>query len=101
MKKILALLVLAATLSGCDLRNFGSVPFYWDLTPPDGPPEYRQGWADGCESARDANIDHFNKALLTVKQDADLMKNPVYDRVWHDAFNYCWQMQETILSNKL
>ncbi len=95
MKKIFTLLTLAAAISGCDLTK----PVYWDLTPPDGPPEYRQGWADGCESARDANADHFNKALLTVRQDADLMKNPVYERVWHDAYNYCWYMQESILSN--
>jgi len=101
MKKTLALLILALAVSGCDLATFGSVPAYLDLTPPDGPPEYRQGWADGCATARDALVDHFNKAFTTIRQDPDLMKNPVYAQVWHDAFNYCWYMQDTIQSNKI
>jgi len=93
MRRLLRLALITGLMivaSACDLRK----PGYMSLDPPDGPPEYRQGWYDGCISAMDANANHFYKTFLTVRQDEELTKNPVYYQVWKDAYLYCRYYQE-------
>lgn len=66
-----------------------------DYTPPPGPPEYQQGFLDGCETGRSAYANHFYKMFLQSKQDEKLAGNPMYYQVWQDAYLYCWFQQET------
>lgn len=96
---VMALCVIAVT--GCtgkggrlDLRK----PATLDLEPPPGPPEYRQGWSDGCESGMDAYAPQFQKLVraFDLKQDPKLRNNPVYYRAWKDAFLYCAMYWESI-----
>ena len=66
-------------------------PYSLDLTPPEGPPEYEQGWSDGCESGMSAYSSSFYKLLnaFELRLDPDLRKNKMYYQVWKDAFLYC------------
>ncbi len=66
-----------------------------DYNTPEGPPEYQQGFKDGCETGRSAYSNHFYKMFLQSKQDEQLAANPVYYQIWQDAYLYCWFQQET------
>ena len=65
------------------------------MEPPPGPPEYQQGFLDGCESGFSGYGNSFNKLFWTWKQDPQLAENnPVYYQIWKDAYTYCanWSM---------
>jgi hypothetical protein len=93
MKKYLLLILLVITVSGCGKyfhNNFGwGKPANFDMTPPDGPPEYQQGFKDGCESGYSGYANSFNKMFYTWKQDPELAQNNVYYQMWKDAYTYC------------
>ncbi len=99
MKQVLCLLLLTL-LCACtgkdgafDLRK----PYSLDLTPPKGPPEYEQGWTDGCESGMQVYSYDFYKLILAFKfrLDPELRRNRMYYQVWKDAFLYCAIYWET------
>lgn len=54
-----------------------------------GPPDYRQGYKDGCQSGYSGYGDSFNKLFHTWHQDPDKVKDPVYYQVWKDAYSFC------------
>lgn len=106
MKKVITffiIIVLTGSISAC--RSTTGEGFDWtaaasfDTSTVVGPPEYVQGWRDGCETGRSAYANHFYKMFLTVKQDEQLAQNPVYYQVWKDAYLYCWFYQETTSSH--
>lgn len=105
MKHIITVLLLL-TLAGCtgahgkiDLRK----PLSFHFTPPPGPPEYEQGWMDGCESGSNAYVNPFYKTFkfYKYKQDAELRNNKMYYQVWKDAYFYCALQWEGINSTSL
>jgi len=71
--------------------NFFFKPASLDIKPPDGPPEYQQGWSDGCESGMAAYTDALPKSFKAykLKQDPNLRNNKMYYQIWKDAFLYC------------
>lgn len=94
MKSIAIIFTAFLLLTGCtgaggslDLRK----PVSLNLEPPEGPPEYRQGWADGCESGMNVYSADFYKFLgvFEFKQDEKLRNNRMYYQVWKDAYLYC------------
>ena len=94
IKNILPILLISLVCYGCtgkdgrfDIRK----PYSLDLTPPAGPPEYEQGWTDGCESGMNAYSGGIYKALkvFELRQDPQLRNNKMYYQVWKDAFLYC------------
>lgn len=54
-----------------------------------GPPEYMQGYKDGCESGYSGYANQFNKNFWTWKQDPQLAQEKVYYQIWKDAYSYC------------
>ena len=95
-KNVLVILAISTVLmvTGCtgkggsfDMRK----PVSLDLEPPEGPPEYRQGWTDGCESGMNVYSADFYKLMqvFEYKQDPQLKKNKIYAQVWKDAYLYC------------
>jgi hypothetical protein len=54
-----------------------------------GSPDYRQGYADGCQSGYGGYGNSFNKMFSPWKQDPNQVTNPVYYQVWKDAYTYC------------
>lgn len=76
-------------MSGC-VDNWPQ-PLFLDTEIDYGPPEYRQGYADGCESGLSRMGNSFYKAMHTFKQDPYLINNSkLYERAWKDAHLYCW-----------
>ena len=82
-------------LSGCkmykpELSFLGGKPAGLRMDqPPPGPPEYQQGWKDGCESGYKGYGEYYAKVWLNFKQDPYLTTNPVYYQAWKDAYGYC------------
>ncbi len=94
IRNIVCVVVLSIILTGCnglnntlDLRK----PAALNLNPPEGPPEYMQGWTDGCESGMDTYSTDLAKTFgfFDLKQDPKLRKNKMYYQVWKDAYLYC------------
>lgn len=91
MKKILGLVLMIA-LTGCESMHMDpgfAKPFHLDLTPPEGPPNYQQGYVDGCKSGWSGYSTGFNKTFYSYYQDPAKVKDPVYYQVWKDAYAYC------------
>lgn len=88
-------------LAGCTGRD-GSFdarkPYSLDLTPPDGPFEYEEGWSDGCETGMAAYGNNFMKLFkaFELKQNPKLRNNKMYYQAWKDAFLYCALFMERV-----
>jgi hypothetical protein len=81
-------------LVACNRTPDGEIswqPNSLDLTPPVGPPEYQQGWSDGCESGAQAYANSVYKTFkaFEFKYDTKLARNNMYQQIWKDAFIYC------------
>ena len=84
--------ILLLMMAGCGSAhmNFNwAKPAHLDMNPPPGPPEYKQGWKDGCNSGWKAYTTTFNKVWGKFEQDPKLAQNPVYYQVWKDAYAFC------------
>ncbi|NDF12558.1 MAG: hypothetical protein EB060_07095 [Proteobacteria bacterium] len=89
MKRIVAVALLFL-LTGCNPVMDGFKPgSVWMAQAPEGPPEYVQGWKDGCESGMSAYGNSFYRTFYKFKQDPAMVKNETYYRTWQDSFNYC------------
>lgn len=84
-------LLFILLLSGCGVvYPFWAKPYALNMDEgPEGPPEYRQGYRDGCQSGFKAYSSQYNKVWWKFKQDPALRQNPVYYRIWKDAYAYC------------
>ncbi len=82
-----------------DLRK----PYTLDLTPPEGPREYEQGWTEGCESGMSAYGNNFYKifGVYELQMDPELRQNRMYYQAWKDAFVYCAIFWSTTLSDRI
>lgn len=103
---IIRLSIIALLLASCtgkdgtfDTRK----PYSLDLTPPEGPYEYEQGWTDGCESGMQAYAADFYKSIraFTFRQDENLRTNKMYYQAWKDAFLYCAEYIDAVNTHKL
>lgn len=76
---------------GTTWGNMFFKPYTLDFTPPPGPPEYQQGWSDGCETGMHSYTNALAKFVgaYKMKQDPNLVNNNVYYQIWKDAFLYC------------
>jgi len=84
MRKILLLSVIA--LNAC---TFGfSTPVLMDMDPP-GPPEYKAGWKDGCQSGFATYGTAIYKMEYSFYQNYSMMRDPSYNAAWHESFDYC------------
>jgi hypothetical protein len=66
-------------------------PSSFEMKPPDGPEHYVQGWRDGCESGV-ASTNQLVKPQFQsyfYRMHPGLAQNPIYYRVWRDAYDYC------------
>lgn len=101
MKRLLIVLILSLMVTACTGKG-GSLdltkPASLNLEPPEGPPEYRQGWSDGCESGMNVYSADFYKfwKVYEFRQDENLRNNRVYYQVWKDAYLYCALYMMTI-----
>lgn len=77
-----ALVFSALLLSGC--RPIG---LYIDG--PSGPPEYKLGWEDGCDSGLSVEGGLIGKTAYGFKKRPELYDNDLYKTAWNEGFAYC------------
>ncbi len=92
--KHIIIVVLFMSLAACNRTPEGKIswqPNNLNLNPPPGPPEYQQGWSDGCESGANAYSNTVYKTFkaFEFRMDPKLRSNKFYYQVWKDAFLYC------------
>jgi hypothetical protein len=77
MKKLCLILAISLLSTSCRLpTNFGFYqPITLDLTVPDGPPEFKAGWHDGCKSG--ASTGSFVNGIV-YRSKAGPTFSPVY-----------------------
>lgn len=76
------LFVALAILPGCR-------PLSLYMVQPSGPPEYKLGWEDGCDSGLAASGGMMGKAAYGFKKRPELGDNDLYKTAWNEGFTYC------------
>lgn len=97
MKKIIIILAVL-TLNACSFVT-KPVPFGlyrgMDGQAPDGTPEFRSGWKDGCESGMAAYGPLHYKAAYGYKYDHEQLQSNEYHSAWRIGFRHCrWYTAE-------
>ena len=83
-------LCVALLLASCEGRALSwTRPFALDMTPPPGPPNFQQGWRDGCDAGVSGFGNQFNKLHYDARYDTALFNDLVYNRMWNAAARYC------------
>ena len=54
-----------------------------------GPPEYRLGWEDGCDSGLSAQGGFIYKYTYGFKKRPEMSNNTMYTTAWNEGFAYC------------
>lgn len=54
-----------------------------------GPPAFKQGWKDGCETGMTVYSTDYLRTLYRTNIDTNQIKNPHYKRAWDSASRYC------------
>lgn len=82
-------------LSSCRMpNNFGFFqPVTMDLRVPDGPPEFKAGWHDGCKSGLGARS-FLNSYIYQDKRAGEFgsgvyQHDSIYNTAWTSAFYVC------------
>jgi hypothetical protein len=106
MTKIICIMCVMLMIVGCTGRD-GTFdwrkPMSLDLTPPEGPYEYEEGWTDGCESGMHTYTDDFYKTIGvgSLRSNPELRSNKMYYQAWKDAYLYCAVFMETVKNDTL
>ncbi len=87
MKKAIFNLIIITLLSSCDSMF---KPFPLNFTVPDGPPEYRAGWHDGCSSALTASAAFMATRLNDFTMGSGIYQHdPAYQNAWSSGWFSC------------
>lgn len=91
MFKGLLSVMFLALLVGCSYNPITKPkPLLLKVELDSGPPEYRAGYKDGCESALAAYGNSYQKSFYRVAKDPKYQSNRMYNQVWKDSWNYCY-----------
>ena len=82
MKRLLIAAGALLLLSSC-------MPFWLNFVSPPGPPEYRLGWEDGCDSGMSAQGGWDYKLMYGFKKRPEMSDQALYKDGWNDGFSYC------------
>jgi hypothetical protein len=78
----LSLLIALGTLCACRPTSL----YFVD---PVGPPEYKLGWEDGCDSGVSAQGGIVAKMIYGFKKRPEMSDNDQYKSAWNEGFTYC------------
>lgn len=82
MKKTISILVIILAFSGCR-------PLWLNMNDPNGSPEYKLGWEDGCDSGLSAEGGWEYKMMYGFKKRAEMASHDQYKQGWNEGFTYC------------
>ena len=101
---ITTLVILFFVLNSC--RTLESKGFYqpigMNMKVPDGPPEFKAGWHDGCQTA--LGMRYFSNSYVYQDQRTANFGNgvyqhdPIYNSAWSNAFFACVTYSATFTS---
>lgn len=78
------LLILAL----CVLSSCRPVALWW--SEPEGPPEFKLGWEDGCDTGLSAqDTGYMYRAAYGYKKRPEMADNELYKKGWDEGFSYC------------
>ncbi|MDE3017014.1 MAG: hypothetical protein KGI29_08880 [Pseudomonadota bacterium] len=81
-KRMAAAMGVALLVSGCR-------PFWLWTVDPSGPPEYKLGWEDGCDSGLSAEGSWDYKLMYGFKKRTEMSASDQYKQGWNEGFTYC------------
>src|SRR5437868_13789462 len=67
----------------------GCRPFALNFIGPPGPPEYKLGWEDGCDSGLSAEGGWDYKLMYGFKKRPEMAGSDQYKNGWKEGFDYC------------
>ena len=82
ISRTIMILTLALTAASCR-------PLSLYMVEPSGPPEYKLGWEDGCDSGLSAQGGAVAKAAYGFKKRPEMFDNTLYNSAWNEGFTYC------------
>ncbi len=104
-KNIMVIFLAFLMLYSCRFPdNFGFFqPITMDLKVPDGPPEFKAGWHNGCKSALGMRV-FANSYVYQNKRSAEFgsgvyQHDQTYNSAWSNAFFVCATYAGTFVSN--
>jgi len=66
------------------------------LVEAEGPPDYKLGWEDGCDSGLSAEDEGFMyRAVYGFKKRPEMLDNDNYGHGWREGFQYCRLMLDS------
>ena len=81
-------LVKVLLIMGClNIASCRPIAFYY--AQPSGPPEYRLGWEDGCDSGISATDTFTYKILYGFRKRPEFGNNELYKTAWNEGYAYC------------
>lgn len=83
MKKSIAMTIGLVLLTG------SCRPLHLSFIDPPGPPEYKLGWEDGCDSGLSAEGGWDYKMMYGFKKRPEMASNDQYKQGWNEGFTYC------------
>lgn len=89
--KVIAVVSVTLLLSGCfQNQNFYKPkPFGMGGPAKDAPPDYLEGWNDGCETGSGTMVPAFYKSFYKYKINPNKVSDLMYYKAWKDAYTYC------------
>ncbi len=87
MKNPIPFLAISALLSVTLLASCRPPSLY--MVQPSGPPEYKLGWEDGCDTGLAAAGSLLDRMVYGFKKRPELGDNDLYKTAWNEGFTYC------------
>ncbi len=84
MKKLVYSLLALGVLSVSACR-----PTSTYFVQPQGPPEYKLGWEDGCDTGVAASSSGLGKMMYGFKKRPEFGDNEIYKSAWNEGFTFC------------
>ena len=95
LMKIIFAIFLIFMLVACRGQVFSEksmlapLPAGMGYPPKDSPPDYLEGWYDGCYTGLSTMNQEIYKSFYGYKQNVDKADNIIYYQAWRDAYTYC------------
>lgn len=67
----------------------GCRPLSLYMVQPEGPPEYKLGWEDGCDTGVGVATGGVGKMAFGFKKRPEFGDNEVYKGAWNEGFSFC------------
>lgn len=82
LRRMVILVAMMGVVASCRPLNFLYVE-------PKGPPEYKLGWQDGCDSGLSSHSGFMYKILYGFRKRPEFGNNSLYKSAWNEGFSYC------------